>query len=1070
MRLLSVEMIEADFSIGARPGTGASFGFSSKPFGIPPSDDEQTQHRPVDLVRKSADCAARCVYAAKVDLPELCLRAIDAAQEAVALSGRIAGVVPMAGSGRAGAMILGLTDPGAFLTAAVTSDIESLAQGNTANVFLGPLWTTAPPKWIKNFWAALKRELRTLEDDWEVWIDWYEARINGQPANETLEVASMMVASEIWERGPTEVNAEIKRLIEVHSKDPGKPSAPINSVDQMGLEGWLRSQPIEFSTVLAARVALRFLPNFCNQDEGDLKDDTAVRQLLALFRTINIIWLAFRYPTQAARISALNAFISAYGSDTDRFSASHVVALAARTVVADNINSSVRAAFTAATIATRTASGNPHTAAFLGDIDALENGLGARELASQSLWSEALSKSDEPLWAKMKADLIARDEYWEVWTDWYEARLKGRPVFDALEVARTDVADDIWKQGPKVANAEIKRLMEEHSKPPRDISAPINFGRRGELETWLGRQPREVSVILAVRAALRLLPTFSRWSEESFKSQTEAEAVLLMFCAASTVWTGIRALTHTQHLVNVVGSGYNAAIMRVARTSEAASAVRAAVGAFVSYDSNAAVFAATVFSITSHFDSAREAIIADANAIESDLDAKALASRKLWLDGQPPSIVDQWLRMKEYLLGRGEDWEVWTDWYEAQLVGQPANEAIEIARVTAADQFWRQGPSVANAEVKKVIDKLSSLDLAIATEALQQRPSAFQFRVVEGKIDAAPEDAIAIDKDVAEDLYQEVKRKAQALKDRLVQIQADHHLRENLDRLLDRLGEDAKVLRPGLVLSSLRSLQSDLHAYDTEEGRKELFPDVLSKLVDLTETARDLAATFPKSREIEAEAVSLNLPMDRLEEIETHVVEMVDAVNCSDGATELAKTAIKETVAAISNSRSLADRAKQLSYSLLDLGNFTRAGLKYVKETGENIKPPIGRAAQQVGRELGGLGADSWRSFRRGFPRGIETGARTLGKAMVVGGATALMGTLAGPLAALGTLISSYIPLAKIANGLTDHTNDHSDADTSFEGEKSEEGPRPDAEVSPKSTPRKVRTRKSATKGSSKKR
>jgi hypothetical protein len=30
-------------------------------------------------------------------------------------------------------------------------------------------------------------------------------------------------------------------------------------------------------------------------------------------------------------------------------------------------------------------------------------------------------------WSTLKDHLLAADEGWEVWTDWYEARLHGRP-------------------------------------------------------------------------------------------------------------------------------------------------------------------------------------------------------------------------------------------------------------------------------------------------------------------------------------------------------------------------------------------------------------------------------------------------------------------------------------------------------------------------------------------------------------------------------------------------------------------------------------------------------------------
>ncbi|MGP0060796.1 MAG: hypothetical protein ACLPID_16065 [Beijerinckiaceae bacterium] len=63
----------------------------------------------------------------------------------------------------------------------------------------------------------------------------------------------------------------------------------------------------------------------------------------------------------------------------------------------------------------------------------------------------------------MKKTLLARGENWDVWTEWYEARLEGRPAIEALEVARVMIADDTWKQGPKVVNAEIKKLIARHT-------------------------------------------------------------------------------------------------------------------------------------------------------------------------------------------------------------------------------------------------------------------------------------------------------------------------------------------------------------------------------------------------------------------------------------------------------------------------------------------------------------------------------------------------------------------------------------------------------------------------------
>ena len=95
----------------------------------------------------------------------------------------------------------------------------------------------------------------------------------------------------------------------------------------------------------------------------------------------------------------------------------------------------------------------------------------ADELARQSLWfGETPSWADEN-WIKLKRALLALDEDWEVWTDWYEDRLRGSSAIEALELARVQIKEEIWKQGPKVVNAHIKELIKQYS-----LELAANFG------------------------------------------------------------------------------------------------------------------------------------------------------------------------------------------------------------------------------------------------------------------------------------------------------------------------------------------------------------------------------------------------------------------------------------------------------------------------------------------------------------------------------------------------------------------------------------------------------------------
>jgi hypothetical protein len=199
-----------------------------------------------------------------------------------------------------------------------------------------------------------------------------------------------------------------------------------------------------------------------------------------------------------------------------------------------------------------------------------------------------------------------------------------------------------------------------------------------------------------------------------------------------------------------------------------------------------------------------------------------------------------------------------------------------------------------------------------------------------------------------------------------------------------------------------------VRAYDGEEGRKELSAAHLSNIVDLAESVRDLCAIFPRSREIEAEAVSLGLPMQRMPEIRNAIGSVVAKVNGSDGATEGGRAAINASAADLAHQRSLAEEAKQSAYFLVDFANFARAGIKHLKAAG-----------RAVGGEMAGLGADSWRAVRRGAPKGIERGAAQAGKALVVGGVAVLMHWLGSDIAALGTMVGPYLPLHEMLEKMT---------------------------------------------------
>ena len=96
-----------------------------------------------------------------------------------------------------------------------------------------------------------------------------------------------------------------------------------------------------------------------------------------------------------------------------------------------------------------------------------------------------------------------------------------------------------------------------------------------------------------------------------------------------------------------------------------------------------------------------------------------------------------------------------------------------------------------------------------------------------------------------------------------MRVQVDTRLQRTVGLLDDRLTPPIESIRVGLVLSSLRSLESDARAYDGEEGRKEHAPNLIAALDDLAGTVRDFASQFPRSREILDNQIALELVEER---------------------------------------------------------------------------------------------------------------------------------------------------------------------------------------------------------------
>lgn len=80
-----------------------------------------------------------------------------------------------------------------------------------------PLWPNEPtgiPLLLTARWDELRQKLIKLDEDWNIWVEWYQDRLNGaSPATAIdLEIAKINSLEKNYNRGAKVANAELKRL------------------------------------------------------------------------------------------------------------------------------------------------------------------------------------------------------------------------------------------------------------------------------------------------------------------------------------------------------------------------------------------------------------------------------------------------------------------------------------------------------------------------------------------------------------------------------------------------------------------------------------------------------------------------------------------------------------------------------------------------------------------------------------------------------------------------------------------------------------------------------------------
>lgn len=100
-----------------------------------------------------------------------------------------------------------------LIPAAFEEDLEIVKRNHNAMSLLNePLWPEGIPDTIEALWKALKTDLRSLHDAYDIWIDWYRDRLDGRPLQLELERKWALLPNDVLELYPAEINNHLKGL------------------------------------------------------------------------------------------------------------------------------------------------------------------------------------------------------------------------------------------------------------------------------------------------------------------------------------------------------------------------------------------------------------------------------------------------------------------------------------------------------------------------------------------------------------------------------------------------------------------------------------------------------------------------------------------------------------------------------------------------------------------------------------------------------------------------------------------------------------------------------------------
>lgn len=247
--------------------------------------------------------------------------------------------------------------------------------------------------------------------------------------------------------------------------------------------------------------------------------------------------------------------------------------------------------------------------------------------------------------------------------------------------------------------------------PPGKGEGPPDPKDRKAFQNWLEKQPREWSVTIAARAALRVLPLVHAKDLPLIALQVFRATAITRFAAKYP------NRTIEVSLVADAGKGADAVIF--ANLTEASANVTYAVSeaAYTAYGGSASahytsnVLASAVQASASAASAIYSAVKQDALRLDHDvLTAGQLARDQLWPIPAPAELDEAWQRLRMELHALGHHWQVWIDWYQNVALHE-AHRGITEAEDAAFTDIpgilpWDDGAEAVNTEIARRLQAL----------------------------------------------------------------------------------------------------------------------------------------------------------------------------------------------------------------------------------------------------------------------------------------------------------------------------------------------------------------------------